>query len=91
LPASPSYPPLSPSSTQLPRSPTSPKTATSGQQGHSPINGSKKDDRGMITKRHSHSSELHTNLYTNCGRHSDDWLFGGFSLSRAVKRIWERK
>ena len=28
-----------------------------------------------------------TNLYTECGRHGDDWLFGGFSLGSAVRRI----
>jgi len=31
------------------------------------------------------------NVYTECGRHSDDWLFGGFSVSGTVKMLWERK
>lgn len=25
-----------------------------------------------------------------CGRHSDDWLFGGFSVTDAVKKIWQK-
>ena len=26
----------------------------------------------------------HTNVYTECGRHSDDWLFGGLGLGDVV-------
>jgi len=32
-----------------------------------------------------HSSTGHANVYTECGRHSDDWLFG--SISDTVKTI----
>lgn len=28
-----------------------------------------------------------SNVYTSCGRHGDDWLFGGFSLGGTVKKI----
>jgi hypothetical protein len=35
------------------------------------------------SKRHSSSS--HANVYTECGRHGDDWLFGG--ISDVVKTI----
>lgn len=37
-----------------------------------------------------HSGNERANVYTQCGRHSDDWLFGGFSVSGAVKRIWQK-
>jgi hypothetical protein len=40
-------------------------------------------------RRYSHEPKV--NLYTECGRHSDDWLFGGFALSDAVKKIWGKK
>lgn len=40
-------------------------------------------------RRHSHES--HTNVYTECGRHSDDWLFGGISVMEAMKRVWGRR
>lgn len=29
------------------------------------------------------------NVYTSCGRHGDDWLFGGFSLGGTVKKMWD--
>jgi len=48
--------------------------------------GTKKDG---IKRRHS-SNDAHTNVYTECGRHSDDWLFGGFSVSGVVKKIWQK-
>jgi len=41
--------------------------------------------------RRRHSHENHVNVYTECGRHSDDWLFGGFSVGNAVKKMWEKK
>jgi len=47
------------------------------------------EERGSITKRHSYHS--HTNVYTECGRHSDDWLFGGFSVVETVKRMFKKK
>ncbi|KAH7397765.1 hypothetical protein BKA64DRAFT_672780 [Cadophora sp. MPI-SDFR-AT-0126] len=40
-------------------------------------------------RRHSHDPSK-VNGYTTCGRHGDDWLFGGFSVSGAVKKIWEK-
>ncbi|TGO54378.1 hypothetical protein BCON_0108g00240 [Botryotinia convoluta] len=47
--------------------------------------GEKKDG---VKRRHS--SNEHANVYTECGRHSDDWLFGGFSVTDAVKKIWHK-
>jgi len=44
---------------------------------------------GDKTKRR-HSHEPKVNGYTECGRHGDDWLFGGFSVSGSVKKLWER-
>ncbi|KAH8597916.1 hypothetical protein B0O99DRAFT_592461 [Bisporella sp. PMI_857] len=38
-----------------------------------------------------HSSEARMNVHTECGRHSDDWLFGGFSVTGAVKKLSRRK
>lgn len=46
-------------------------------------------DNGDKTKRR-HSHEPKVNVHTECGRHSDDWLFGGFSVSKTVKKLWER-
>jgi hypothetical protein len=37
-------------------------------------------------KRHSGQ---HTNVHTVCGRHGDEWLFNGFSVTEAVKKMWE--
>ena len=31
----------------------------------------------------------HTNVYTNCGRHGDEWLFGGQSWKHIWCRVWE--
>jgi len=36
-----------------------------------------------------HSTEK-VNVYTECGRHGDEWLFGGFSLPDKVKRLWQK-
>jgi hypothetical protein len=43
----------------------------------------------MVQRRHS--AEPHKNVYTECGRHSDDWLFGGFSVAGVAKKIWNKK
>jgi hypothetical protein len=40
----------------------------------------------MVRRRYSH--EPKKNVYTECGRHSDEWLFGGWSDK--VKRLWEK-
>ncbi|ESZ90113.1 hypothetical protein SBOR_9506 [Sclerotinia borealis F-4128] len=51
-------------------------------------------NRGKGEKKDSgkrrHSNNEHANVYTECGRHSDDWLFGGFSVSGAMKKIWQK-
>jgi len=38
--------------------------------------------------RRRHSNEPKKNVYTECGRHSGEWLFGGWSDK--VKRLWEK-
>jgi type IV secretory pathway VirB10-like protein len=40
------------------------------------------DQQAKLTKRFS-SSSSHTNLHTECGRHSDDWIFK--PLAKAVR------
>jgi hypothetical protein len=49
---------------------------------------SRSDKRDKAKRRHSHESKI--NGYTECGRHGDDWLFGGFSVSDSVKKLLER-
>jgi hypothetical protein len=40
----------------------------------------------MMRWQHSHVPKK--NVYTECGRHSDEWLFGGWSDK--VKKLWEK-
>ncbi|KUJ23012.1 uncharacterized protein LY89DRAFT_164617 [Mollisia scopiformis] len=56
------------------KSPTSPKTK-------------RRSDSSMIDKRISPDPK--TNVYTQCGRHSDQWLFGGFPFDN-IKKALER-
>jgi hypothetical protein len=51
-----------------------------------PTSATRKD---MVKRRHS--TEPRMNVHTECGRHSDDWLFGGFSVAGVVKKIWDKK
>ncbi|TAQ87949.1 hypothetical protein B7494_g3719 [Chlorociboria aeruginascens] len=46
---------------------------------------------GKETPIRRQSNEAKTNVYTECGRHGDEWLFGGFSLGDTVRKIWEKK
>lgn len=47
-----------------------------------------RDEDGRTLKKAHH----HTNVYTECGRHSNDWLFGGISVTQTVKgMIWHKK
>jgi hypothetical protein len=39
---------------------------------------------------HWHRQE-HVNLHTECGRHGDEWLFGGWSLMGVVKGVLGRR
>jgi hypothetical protein len=49
---------------------------------------SEPDEDGRILKKAHH----HTNAHTECGRHSNDWLFGGISVTQTVKgMIWHKK
>lgn len=41
--------------------------------------------------RRRRSNDPKINVYTECGRHSDDWLFGGFSVSGTMKMLWDRR
>jgi hypothetical protein len=41
---------------------------------------------GEVGRRYSGEK---SNVYTACGRHSDEWLFG--PMKGAVRKIWEQK
>lgn len=47
------------------------------------------DEDGVVHLHHSHPD--HTNVHTECGRHGDDWLFGGFSLVEVFRGLFSRK
>jgi hypothetical protein len=40
-------------------------------------------------KRHHDSA--HVNAHSECGRHGDDWLFGGASVTESVKWLLGKK
>jgi len=42
---------------------------------------------GRMEGKRRHSNEGKTNVYTACGRHSDEWLFGGFSVAGVVRKM----
>ena len=46
------------------------------------------DLRGVSLGSLNVTEERHSNLYTECGRHSDDWLFGG--IADAVKSVFKK-
>jgi len=46
-------------------------------------------EEDRVLKPHSHHG--HTNIHTGCGRHGDDWLFGGLSLVEVVRKMFWRK
>ncbi|KAG4440493.1 hypothetical protein IFR05_004028 [Cadophora sp. M221] len=51
---------------------------------------SKRESRDLKPSRRHSLDPSKVNGYTTCGRHGDDWLFGGFSVSGAVKKLWEK-
>jgi hypothetical protein len=42
------------------------------------------------TAKKGRTHKENVNVYTECGRHSNDWLFGGFSVSDTVKKLWHK-
>lgn len=38
-----------------------------------------------------HARQEHVNLHTECGRHGDEWLFGGWSLMEVVRGLLRRR
>lgn len=46
---------------------------------------------GIDKSARRRSYEPKVNVYTECGRHSDEWLFGGFSVADALKKLWEKE
>jgi len=71
------------------KSPRSPKNVKFGAGSDDRSMTSPTSYKGMPKRRHSHESKV--NVYTECGRHSNDWLFGGFSVAGVVKKFWEKK
>ena len=59
---------------------------TTGDEEENDEHKSGEDDKPTATKRHSHHS--HTNVHTQCGRHSDEWLFG--PITAAVKSVFKK-
>jgi hypothetical protein len=45
--------------------------------------------REGFNRRHSDDPKI--NVYTKCGRNSDDWLFSGWNVADTVKKIWEKE
>ncbi|KAI9056075.1 hypothetical protein LZ554_001004 [Drepanopeziza brunnea f. sp. 'monogermtubi'] len=39
------------------------------------------------SRRHSSHDPSKVNVYTECGSHGYDWLFGGFSVAGAVRKL----
>jgi len=46
-----------------------------------------RDDRANERKTTAKRLSSHANVYTECGRHSDEWLFRNLSITDAVKRV----
>jgi hypothetical protein len=65
---------------------TNSRFPNAGNGDKSPAGRSEKGDK--TKRRHSHEPKV--NGYTECGRHGNDWLFGGFSVSGTVKKLWEK-
>jgi hypothetical protein len=40
-------------------------------------------DEAHMADHHLHHRETHKNANTDCGRHGDDWLFGGYQIRDA--------
>lgn len=43
------------------------------------------------TMKRRNTADPRMNVHTECGRHSDDWLFGGWNVADTVKKIWDKK
>jgi len=41
-------------------------------------------------RRHSNDANPKRNVHTECGRHGDDWLFGGFSVAGMKGLFWKK-
>ncbi|KAE8453377.1 hypothetical protein EG329_010238 [Mollisiaceae sp. DMI_Dod_QoI] len=61
-------------------------SARSGPKSPTSASSKRKSDT-MIDRRLSDDPK--TNVYTTCGRHSDEWLFRGFTFN-SLKKVWER-
>jgi hypothetical protein len=85
------YPPQrSVSSPQFP-SPSSPYPSKSPRRATEPQIASYREGSGRVEAKRRHTNERKTNVFTECGRHSDEWLFGGFSVAGVVRKMLEKK
>ncbi|KAH6679575.1 hypothetical protein B0J14DRAFT_301480 [Halenospora varia] len=71
---------------QEPRSPTYARVRSPC----SPLGRNETPRTTKAERRHSFEPNK-VNVYTECGRHSDEWLFGGLSLSGAFRKVVGRK
>jgi hypothetical protein len=64
------------------------KTEDDGKAKYDNVDDEEEDEEPpALTKRHSIPGSA--NVYTECGRHGDDWLFGG--ISDTVKSMFSKK
>ncbi|KAF8852065.1 hypothetical protein BDZ45DRAFT_695377 [Acephala macrosclerotiorum] len=68
------------------RCPRLPGTLRSGAKSPTSTSLKRRSDT-MIDRRLSDDPKK--NAYTQCGRHSDEWLFGGLTFD-SIKKVWER-
>ncbi|KAF8860893.1 hypothetical protein BDZ45DRAFT_292243 [Acephala macrosclerotiorum] len=73
-----------PSSTNLQRSSSDPGKSTRKSAPHTPRQATRTHTK---QSRHGIKGD-HINVHTECGRHSDDWLFGGLSLSDIARWLF---
>jgi len=63
-----------------------PGTPRSGAKSPTSASAKRRSDT-MIDRRMSDDPKK--NAYSECGRHSDEWLFGGLSFD-SIKKVWDR-
>lgn len=89
-------------SQSAPSSPTAPATPPPSRTNSSPIkphssHKQKKTKTLTSETEYQHHNQAHThthhyvNIYTECGRHSNEWLFGGLSLADIAGWAWGLK
>jgi hypothetical protein len=75
----------------MPSSPTSPQAPTSRPQGarhYSSASQSSTSSKSSTTHKRQSGSSTDFAYY---GRHTNQWLFGGFSVRETAKNVWEHR